>query len=57
VYNRWGELVFEARDIEEGWDGQYQGEPLPPGTYSYQVKARSYTGKVGTDKGHFNLIR
>ena len=57
VYNRWGELVFEARDIEEGWDGQYQGEPLPPGTYSYQVKARSYTGKIGTDKGHFNLIR
>jgi gliding motility-associated-like protein len=57
VYNRWGELVYEARDIEEGWDGQYQGEPLPPGTYTYQVKARSYTGKVGTDKGHFNLIR
>lgn len=57
VYNRWGELVFETRDLEKGWDGRYKGEPLPAGTYTYQIKARSYTGKVGADKGHFNLIR
>ncbi len=57
VYNRWGELVFHSRDIEEGWDGRYKGEPLPAGTYAYQIKARSYTGKVGMDEGHFNLIR
>ena len=57
VYNRWGELVFKTRDIEEGWDGRYKGKPLPSGTYAYQIKARSYTGKVGTAKGHFNLIR
>lgn len=57
VYNRWGELVFKTQDIEEGWDGRYNGEPLPTGTYAYQIKARSYSGTVGVDEGHFNLIR
>jgi gliding motility-associated-like protein len=38
VFNRWGDLVFEADDYHNNWDGRYKGNPLPPGTYFYLVQ-------------------
>ena len=31
IYDRWGNLVFEADDIEDGWDGTFNGEPMNSG--------------------------
>ena len=28
IYNRWGELVFKTNDVNEAWDGTYNGEVL-----------------------------
>jgi gliding motility-associated-like protein len=39
IFNRWGDLVFETSDINEGWDGIYNGEEQELGTYVYYVKA------------------
>src|SRR5690606_25012361 len=33
VYNRWGNKVFSTMDIDEGWDGMYNGHPQPVGVY------------------------
>lgn len=33
IFNRWGELIFESNDIEQGWDGKYQGKPCPVDVY------------------------
>lgn len=42
VYNRWGNVVFEAQNYGSGdlWDGSWQknGEILPDGTYFYILK-------------------
>ncbi|MEM8906977.1 MAG: gliding motility-associated C-terminal domain-containing protein [Bacteroidota bacterium] len=35
VYNRWGNLVLEARDYQNDWDGTWDGLDLPDGTYFY----------------------
>jgi gliding motility-associated-like protein len=36
VFNRWGNIVFESKiGYPEEWDGTYNGEPLPTGTYYY----------------------
>ncbi len=37
IYNRYGNLVFEARGMTEGstWDGSYKNEAVPDGTYFY----------------------
>ncbi len=35
VFNRWGGLVFESADYQNNWDGTYNGEALPNGTYFY----------------------
>jgi gliding motility-associated-like protein len=37
IYNRWGELLFQAKDYQNNWDGTYKGKPLPVGTYYYLV--------------------
>lgn len=35
IYNRWGELLFETRDRNEGWDGKKNGEPADQGVYTW----------------------
>jgi gliding motility-associated-like protein len=36
IYNRWGELLFETNQINEGWDGRTSnGINVPEGTYFY----------------------
>lgn len=58
IYNRWGEVVFETTDIDEGWDGTYKGEPVPIGTYVYTLKARSIRGvETNLIKGDFLIVR
>ena len=37
VYNRWGNLVFEAADYDNRWDGTWDGNRLVDGTYFYLV--------------------
>lgn len=33
IFNRWGEEFFSTKDIYEGWDGTYNGKPVPLGIY------------------------
>ena len=37
IYNRWGELLFETEDINEGWDGRKNGSSLPGDAYVYKI--------------------
>ena len=58
VYNRWGQMVFQANDLSNEWNGDYRGTPAPLGTYVYQVKAINFTGdNIIVKKGSVVLIR
>ena len=37
IYNRWGKPVFISEDKNFKWDGTFNGEPLPMGTYRYEM--------------------
>lgn len=37
VYNRWGNLIFESEGYDTPWDGTYNGEPLPVGSYFFII--------------------
>ncbi len=38
VFDRWGGLVFETNNPDQGWDGTYNGQPAERGIYSYKVE-------------------
>jgi gliding motility-associated-like protein len=51
IFNRWGSVVFESVGYQEPWDGSFNGEPLPMGTYFYKVelnddKSTVYNGPI-----------
>lgn len=37
IFNKWGTIVFSTNDVNEGWDGRFNGEFTPSGKYSYLV--------------------
>jgi gliding motility-associated-like protein len=40
IFSKWGELVFESKNPEIGWDGRFKGAKAPIGVYIYQVTFR-----------------
>ena len=38
IYNRWGQMIFESKDIGSGWDGKFNGKEVPGGVYVWQIK-------------------
>ena len=57
IFNRWGNQVFETKDINDGWDGAYKGQQQPLGVYVYEVQAVGTSGKIFTKRGNLTLIR
>lgn len=56
IYNRWGELIFETDDINEGWDGTKNGKPCNAGVYVWTIYVEG-TDAESTNKGTVTLIR
>ncbi len=57
IFNRWGELVFETTDLQEGWDGRHKGEAQNMETFSYTVRILNYAGEEMQKAGFVTLIR
>ena len=38
IFNQWGHLVFSAAPYDNNWSGNFNGEPLPAGTYYFAVR-------------------
>ena len=37
IYNRWGELIFTAKNPEDRWDGKYKGIPVKPDSFAWVI--------------------
>jgi len=57
IFNRWGTKVFETSNIDQGWNGQFNGSPQPMGVYVYMVEAVTNTGRRFVKQGNITLIR
>ncbi len=57
VFNRWGALMFSTNNADEGWNGQFNGQPQPMGVYVYVVDASTPTGRHFYKQGNVTLIR
>jgi gliding motility-associated-like protein len=56
IYNRWGELVFEADNANDCWNGEYKNQAAAIDTYYYFLKAETSCGPI-LKKGDIVLIR
>lgn len=60
IFNRWGEIIFESRDKNHFWDGNYRMEPMPVGVYAwvltYEGDSEEYLGPYKM-KGSITVVR
>ena len=57
VYDRWGEKMFETRNLNTGWNGNYKGKELDPDVYVYYLEGLCIDGQQYFEKGNVTLIR
>ncbi len=58
IFNRWGELIFTSYDIDEGWNGQYNGKNAQIDTYVWKVRyRRDHTLTWKEEIGKVSLVR
>ena len=48
IYNEWGQQIFESDGYETPWDGRFNDELVPDGTYYYIIDLKE-TGDPETD--------
>jgi gliding motility-associated-like protein len=56
IFNRWGEMIFESYDQENGWDGTYQGKPAKQDVYIWKVTGTYSDGRGFTKTGDVTLL-
>ncbi len=62
IYDRWGELIFEAKDFmindpNIGWDGMFRSKPVNSGIYQWYLEVEFIDEATDVFKGHTTLIR
>ena len=62
IFDRWGTLIYEESgfnqmDLQIGWDGNYQGQPLNPGVFVYWADVTFIDGVRKVVVGDVALVR
>ncbi|MFZ1636092.1 MAG: gliding motility-associated C-terminal domain-containing protein [Chitinophagales bacterium] len=57
IFNRYGEVIFETDDVNEGWDGTYNNKTVEMGAYAYLITFIASNGQVITKKGNVTVVR
>lgn len=56
IRDRWGALVFQTNQINQGWNGRYKGVKLPQGVYTWQIELKNNQGKEHIKRGSVLMI-
>jgi gliding motility-associated-like protein len=56
IFSRWGDLIFETRSFEEGWDGTMNGKPVQEGIYNFYVTVKDGQGRAIDQFGHITVL-
>lgn len=59
IFDRWGEILFESKDIHYQWDGSYKGRLCQTGLYNWKIiyRPNTYNSETKELHGHINIIR
>ncbi|MBC7390587.1 MAG: gliding motility-associated C-terminal domain-containing protein, partial [Opitutaceae bacterium] len=56
VFNRWGEMVYDSQNLEEGWDGKFKGISQNSDVYVFKVKVKNWREEELYSEGQVNLF-
>ena len=57
IFDRYGREIQKYNGVQIGWDGIYQGRPMPSGDYWYTIEYLELSGERRNLMGHFTLYR
>lgn len=57
VYNRFGQVLFETKQAQKGWNGRFNGVEQPAGAYVWIFSYTKADGRLRTFKGTTVLLR
>ena len=57
IFNRFGQKVYTSEDVNNSWDGYFNGELLSPQVFDYYLKVKCIGEKYLFEKGNITLIR
>ncbi len=57
IFNRWGNIIFETRNTNYGWDGKFNGKEALLGSYTWKIEYTDFAGKDYTKYGFVILIK
>lgn len=57
IFNRWGELLYESKDVSKSWDGTFKGEVCKIDTYVWRIVYSDVNTSKNEIFGHVNIIR
>ena len=59
VFNRWGQQLYSwgLNNIDEGWDGTFNGKAVKDGVYFIVIEAEGSDGRQYKHKGDINILR
>ncbi len=56
IFDRYGKLLTSLKVDDQGWNGFYNGQALPPNDYWFNIELTDRDGNIVSRKGHFSLI-
>lgn len=57
IFNRWGEQLFESRDLSIGWDGYFNGKLCQQDAYVWKASGTFFDGRTFEQVGTVTLLR
>jgi gliding motility-associated-like protein len=58
IFNRWGQILFESYNAEEGWDGTYADQLVEDGTYVWDIQfGELKSDKKHQEQGHITVLK
>lgn len=57
IFDRFGEKLFTTVELNQGWNGTYNGEPCKQDVYAWKARYKNeVTGKIIIETGHVSLF-
>jgi gliding motility-associated-like protein len=57
IFNRWGQLIKTLNNLDESWDGTYQGSLVLDDVYVWQVRYLDLKNDPHTLRGHVTVLK